>query len=181
MLSRKGALLIVSGSLVVLLGAVGNVIVSWNEGSDSIFLFFSDCPGSKCANAERISDLYTLGNHLSALFSLIDSSLVPLAVATLGLGIWSLMHVEGSGDWRCSRWLAILGLTCLALSTIETMGQMLIAQEQIRLGVSPGRDTWILTHWLLRPLFWTSLFGFLTILGGSFLRQKPVNSSEGET
>jgi len=175
MISRKGALLIASGSLVVLLGAVANVIVSWNENGYS-FMSLSLCSGSTCANAQRISDLYNLGNHLSAIFSLIDGSMVPLALAVCGLGLSHLLRTRRSVNWEGHRWLAIVGLACLAFSMIEIVLQVLIAQEQIRLGETPGRDTWILTHWLLHPTFWANLFGFLVILWGSFQIQKPVDT-----
>lgn len=175
MISRKGVLLIVGGSLAVLLGAVANVIISWNEGIHS-FVFLTICPISGCANAQRMADLGALGNHLSAMFSLIDGSLVPLALATLGLGLSSLLRAQRSAAWGWYRWLAILGLACLTLSTLKTMLQVLIAQEQVRLGFPPGIDTEILTDWLLRPPLWTSLFGFLTVLWGSFLIQKPADA-----
>jgi hypothetical protein len=176
MISRKGALLIVGGSLVILLGAIANIIVSWNEEGQSFFLSLSDCSRSGCTNAQRISDLYTLGNHLSTIFSLIDGSLVPLALAAGGLGLSHLLRTLHSVNWVEYRWLAILGLACLTLSTIAIVLQVLIVREQIRLGDAPGRDTLILTHWLLRPPLWANLFGFLAILWGSFLMQKPTNA-----
>ncbi len=179
MLSRKGVFLIVGGSLVVLFGAVANVILSWETGVHPVF-FLTLCNSSDtdCINnMQRLNHLDALGNHLTALFSLIDGSLVPLALATLGLGLASLWRPHYAAGRQWYRWFAVLGLTCMVLSTLKTVAQILIAQEQARLGFPSGMETDLIMLWLLRPTLWASLVGFLMVLWGSFLRQNPDDGS----
>ena len=142
--------------------------------------FFVACDSSEsdCINnLQRLTDLDALGNHLTALFSLIDGSLVPLAVATLGLGLTSLWRPHSATGRQWYRWCAILGLICLGLSTLKTVGQILIAQEQARLGFPSGMENDLITLWLLHPTLWANLVGFLMVLWGSFLGRNPDDGS----
>lgn len=66
----------------------------------------------------------------------------------------------------------------MVLGTLKTVAQILIAQEQARLGFPSGMETDLITLWLLRPTLWASLVGFLIMLWSSFLGQNPDNGQQ---
>jgi hypothetical protein len=181
MLSRKGAVLVVGGSVLLTLGFLV-VAVMWVTslltGKGGLFMYIS---------AHLQTDQGPLAlwieQHAVALSSLASQAgwlgtggAFFLGLAALGPGLNSLLEARASAPGRLYRWLAILGLLCTLLTAL---GRVTLALSDQELGI-PLPDG-LLLMLLKMPFLWIGLIGFSGVLWGSFLVKKPANSAVGQT
>ena len=181
MLSRKGAVLVVGGSLLLMLGFLVFAVMwvaSLLTGKGGFFMYISAHLQTDQGPLAR-----WIEQHAVALSTLASQAgwlgiggAFFLGLAALGPGLYSLLGAQASVPGGLYRWLAILGLLCTLLTALGHVTLALIDQE---LG-TPLSDG-LLLMLVKIPFLWLGLIGFCGVLWGSFLVKKPANSAVGQT
>jgi hypothetical protein len=181
MLSRKGTVLVVGGSVLMTLGFLVLAVMwvtSLLTGKGGLFMYISahlqtDQGPPALWIEQHAVVLSTLASEAAWLGT---GGAFFLGLAALGPGLNSLLGAQATAPGGLYRWLAILGLLCTLLTALGRVTLALIDQE---LG-TPLPDG-LLLMLLQMPLLWLGLIGFCGVLWGSFLVKKPANSAVGQT
>lgn len=173
-LSRKGAVLVVGGSLLITLGSLvfaAMWVTTMFTGKEGYFMYVTLGPhtdqgplaGWIKQNAVALSALAVVTGWLGT------GGAFFLGLAVLKPGLNSLLRRQASAEAELYRWLAILGLVSTLLAVLGQVTLALINQE---FGLPPLGGFFLLLVKI--PLLWLGLLGFCGVLWGSFLRNKPV-------
>ena len=181
MVSRKGAVLVVGGSLLITLGSLVFAaiwVTSMLTSKGGFFMYVTLGPqtdqgplaGWIKQNAVALSALAIVTGWLGT------GGAFFLGLAALRPGLASLLRRQASASAELYWWLAILGLMGTLLAVLGQVTLALINQE---LGLPlPGGFLLLLVK---MPLLWLGLIGFCGVLWGSFLRNKPTSGAVGQT
>lgn len=179
MLSRKGAILVVAGSLLVTLSFLAFAVIwvtSLLTGKGPFFVLYASLqttqgPLTRWVEQHAVA-LSTIASEAGWLGT---GGAFFLGLAVLGPGLHSLLRAQTSAWGGLYRWLAILGLICTLLTTL---GRMTIAWINQELGTPLPEGLFLML--LKMPLLWLGLIGFCGVLWGSFLLKKQANNMVGQ-